>query len=104
MMFYLRRKYIEKCLTKAWSIDIREKVIFANTKSQKIYGYIFSKLMLDFSLQIKYFDMEWEFPIKINLEIENIIKHKKQIFMVLWDKNYCLASKASTYFYYRKNQ
>lgn len=75
MMFYLRGRYVEQDLTKAWSIDIREEVVFANTKSQKIHSYTPAELMLAFSPQIKYFDVEWEPPTKVNLEIEDMTKH-----------------------------
>ena len=39
-------------------MDIREKVVFVNIKSQKIYGYTLTKLILGFSPQIRYFDMK----------------------------------------------
>lgn len=36
-------------LTEVQLMDIREKVVFANSKSQKIYSYIPTKLILGFS-------------------------------------------------------
>lgn len=46
-------------------------MVFANTKLQKIHSYIPAKIMLEFSLQIKYFDIKWEPPIKADLEIKD---------------------------------
>lgn len=58
MMAYLRGKCIERASIERWLLDIRESVLFANIKSQKIHGYTPATLMLGFSLQIKHYDVE----------------------------------------------
>lgn len=50
MILYLKSRYIKQDLTKTWSIDTRKKIIFINSKLQKIYNNIFAKLILGFSL------------------------------------------------------
>lgn len=71
MMLYLKGQCIEQGSTEAWSMDIREGIMFANTKSQKIHGYAPVELMLGFSPQIKHFDVQWEPPPKADLKIED---------------------------------
>ena len=104
MMSYLRGRCIERGSTEAWSMDIREGVVFANTKSQKIHGYAPAELMLEFSPQMKHFDVEWEPPTEEDLEIEDTTEHQKHIYMALRDENRCLASEASAYSHYRRGQ
>lgn len=77
-------------------------MIFVNTKSSKIHGYTLAKLILRFSPQIKHFDMKWKLPTKIDLKIADPIKHQKPVYMALQDEKRCLASKASTYFHYKR--
>lgn len=45
MMLYLKGQCKEQGSTEAWSMDIREGIMFANTKSQKIHGYAPVELM-----------------------------------------------------------
>ena len=104
MMSYLRGKCIERASIEGWSMDIREEVVFANTKSQKIHGYAPAELMLGFSPQMKQFDVEWEPPTEADLEIEDTTEHQKQIYMALRNENRCLASEASAYSHYRRGQ
>lgn len=85
-------------------MDIREGVVFANTKSQKIHGYAPAELMLGFSPQIKHFDVEWQPPTEADLEIEDTTELQKHIYIALRDENRCLASEASAYSYYRRGQ
>ncbi len=87
-----------------WSMDIREGVVFANTKSQKIHGYTPAELMLGFSPQMKHFDVEWEPLTEADLEIEDITEHQKQVYMALQDENRYLASEASAYSHYKRGQ
>lgn len=47
IIFYLRGRYLKQDLTKTWLMDIEKKIIFGKTKSQKIYDYISTKLILD---------------------------------------------------------
>lgn len=60
MVLYLRGRCIEQGSTEAWSLDIRGGVVFTNTRSQKVYVYAPAQLMLEFSPQMKHFDVEWE--------------------------------------------
>lgn len=85
-------------------MDIKKKVLFANIKSQKIYDYVFGKLILGFKPQIKHFDIKQQPLTKANLEIKDITKHKKHIYIVLQNKNQCLANKALAYSHYKKGQ
>ena len=80
---YLRGKYIKQGSTEALSIDIRERVEFANIKSQKIHSYTATKLMLEFIPWIKQFDIEWQPLIKAKLKIKDTTKHQKHIYMAL---------------------
>lgn len=102
MKSYLRGRCIEQASTEEWSIDIQKGVVFANTKSQKIHGYISAKLILGFSPRIKHFDVESEPPTETDLEIVDTTEHQKQIYMALRDENCCLASEASAYSHYSK--
>lgn len=52
-------------------MDIREGVMFANTKSLKIHDYAPAELMLGFSPPMKHFEVEWEPPVETDLEIED---------------------------------
>lgn len=83
-------------------MDIREGVVFANSKSQKIHGYAPAELMLGFSPQIKHFEVEWEPPTEADLEIKDTTDHQMDSYMALRDDNQCLASKASAYSHYRR--
>lgn len=60
--------------------------------------------MLEFSPQMKYFNVEWEPPIKAYLEIEDMTEHQKHIYMALQDKNHYLASETLAYSHYKKRQ
>ena len=84
MMSYLRGRCIERASTEGWSMDIREGVVFANTKSQKIHGYAPAELILGFSSQMKHFDVEWEPPTEADLEIKDTAEHQKQIYRPCW--------------------
>lgn len=85
-------------------MDIRKGVVFANTKSQKIYGYALAKLMLGFSPQMNHFDVEREPPTQADLEIEDMTEHQKHLYMALQNKNCCSASKALAYSHYKRGQ
>ncbi len=104
MMSYIRDRYIKRGSTEALSIDIREGVIFANTKSQKIHGYAPAELVLGFSSQMKHFDVEGKQPIEADLEIEDTTEHQNHLYMALWDESLYLASEASAYSLYRREQ
>ena len=104
MMSYIRDRYIKRGSTEALSIDIREGVIFANIKSQKIHGYAPAELVLRFSSQMKHFDVEGKKPIEADLEIKDTTEHQNHMYMALWDESLYLASEASAYSLYRREQ
>ena len=51
--------------------------------------------MLEFTPQIKHFDIKWESFTKTTFEIKKTTEYQKYIYIPLQNENWCLASKAS---------
>ena len=103
LITFLRTKCIECGTTDAWSLHVREGVLFSNTKDAKIHGYAPAEIILGFTPQMIHFDVSAApLPDRFEAEIEEAPYHQQQIFMALRDEKKCLASEAAAYTHYVK--
>ena len=103
LVTFLRTNCIECKTTDAWSLHIREGVLFANTKDAKIHGYALAEIILGFTPQLIHFDISAApIPDRLEAEIKEAPYHQQQIFMALRDEKKCLASEAAAYTNYLK--
>ncbi len=103
LVTFLKTKYIECGTTDAWSLHIREEVLFANTKDARIHDYTPAKIILGFTHQLIHFDISaTPIPDRLEAEIKETSHHQQKIFMTLRDEKKCLASEAAAYTHYLK--
>lgn len=103
LVSFLRTRCIECGTTDAWSLHVREGVLFSNTKDTRIHGYAPAEIILGFIPQMIHFDVSAApIPDRFEAEIEEAPHHQQQDFMALRDGKKCLASEAAAYTHYIK--
>lgn len=110
MLSYLRAKCIEKGSVEDWSLIVREKALFLNTKHLRVHGFSPAELMLRFQPELTHFHIQLEGQLEPesleehDVDIEGTPEHQHKIYMALRDKNKCLASEAAAYTSYQKSK
>lgn len=103
LITFLRTKNIECRTTDAWSLHIREEVLFSNIKDANNHRYAPAGILLGFTPQMIYFDISTlPLPDCFEAKIEEASYNNHRIFMVPQDEKKCFASEATAYTYYVK--
>ena len=98
MQSFLKARCLEREEPGAWSLDVRDGVLYINTKTIRIYKYLPAELMLGFEPKFLYFDTDMaplpDYPEALQ---EELPAHQIQIYTAFRDENILLASEAAAY-------